>query len=34
MPISDVVELLGAVTGWNVTLWEIMKAGERTINMY
>jgi len=33
MPISDVVELLAAVTGWNVTLWEVMKAGERTINM-
>jgi len=33
MPINDVVDLVKAATGWDTSLWEIMKAGERTINM-
>ncbi len=33
MPIGDVVELMKAATGWNISLWEIMKSGERSINM-
>jgi aldehyde:ferredoxin oxidoreductase len=30
---SQLVEAVGAATGWNVTLWELMKAGERRINL-
>lgn len=33
LPVADVVELLQAATGWDTSLWEIMKAGERTLNM-
>lgn len=33
MPVEDVVELVKAVTGWNTSLWEIMIAGERSLNM-
>lgn len=33
LPITDVVELLRAATGWDASLWEIMKSGERVINM-
>jgi aldehyde:ferredoxin oxidoreductase len=33
MPVADVVELVRATTGWDTSLWEIMKAGERSINM-
>jgi len=33
MSVNDVVELLQAATGWDISLWEIMKAGERSINM-
>lgn len=33
MPLEDVIELMKAVTGWDTSLWEIMKAGERAINM-
>jgi len=29
----DLEELIRAATGWEVTLWELMKAGERRINM-
>jgi aldehyde:ferredoxin oxidoreductase len=32
-PITKVVELLRAVTGWDTSLWEIMKVGERAVNM-
>ena len=28
-----IVEAVRAVTGWDVTMWEIMKAGERRLNM-
>jgi len=27
------VELVRAVTGWEVSLWELMKVGERRLNM-
>ena len=30
---SDLVEVVRAVTGWNVSLWELMKLGERRINL-
>lgn len=35
VPLSpqQINELVGAVTGWNTTLWELMKVGERSINM-
>jgi len=33
MPVNDVIELLKAATGWNTSLWEVLKAGERSINM-
>ncbi|UCF91272.1 MAG: aldehyde ferredoxin oxidoreductase family protein [Desulfobacterales bacterium] len=29
----DVEELVKAVTGWQVTFWELMKAGERRVNL-
>lgn len=31
--LDQMVELVRAVTGWKVNLWEIMKAGERRLNM-
>jgi aldehyde:ferredoxin oxidoreductase len=30
---SQLVDTVRAVTGWNVNLWELMKAGERRINL-
>lgn len=30
---NHIVEIVRAVTGWNSNLWEIMKVGERSINM-
>ena len=30
---SQLVELVRAVTGWDVSLWELMKVGERRLNM-
>jgi aldehyde:ferredoxin oxidoreductase len=27
------VEAIRAVTGWNVSLWELMKVGERRLNL-
>lgn len=30
---SDVEKLVKAVTGWDVTFWELMKAGERRVNL-
>ena len=30
---DQVVELVRGVTGWNTTVWELLKVGERTINM-
>jgi aldehyde:ferredoxin oxidoreductase len=30
---SQLVDVMRAVTGWNVSLWELMKAGERSLNM-
>jgi aldehyde:ferredoxin oxidoreductase len=30
---SQLVEMTKAVTGWDVSLWELMKAGERRLNM-
>ena len=30
---SQLVELMRAATGWNTSLWELMKAGERRLNL-
>lgn len=30
---EDTVELVRCATGWNVSLWELMKAGERRLNL-
>jgi aldehyde:ferredoxin oxidoreductase len=30
---NQLVEMVKAVTGWDVSLWELMKVGERRINM-
>lgn len=30
---SQIVEMVRAVTGWKISLWELMKAGERSLNM-
>ena len=30
---SQLVDMVRAVTGWNVSLWELMKAGERALNL-
>lgn len=31
---SHLVEIVSAVTGWELSLWEIMKLGERRVNMF
>lgn len=31
MPVEKLVDLLNAATGWNTSLWELMKVGERGI---
>ena len=31
---SHLVEIASAVTGWELSLWEIMKLGERRVNMF
>ena len=33
MPMKDVVELYEAATGWETSMYEIIKAGERAVNM-
>ena len=30
---SQMVDAVRAITGWNVSLWELMKAGERQLNL-
>lgn len=30
---SEMVELIRAITGWEISLWELMKLGERRLNM-
>jgi aldehyde:ferredoxin oxidoreductase len=30
---NQLVDMVRAVTGWNVSLWELMKVGERTLNL-
>lgn len=30
----DMITLIDAATGWETSLWELMKAGERRVNMY
>ena len=30
----DMITLLDAATGWEMSLWELMKAGERRVNMF
>jgi aldehyde:ferredoxin oxidoreductase len=31
--LQQVVEIVNSATGWNTTLWELMKVGERAINL-
>jgi aldehyde:ferredoxin oxidoreductase len=31
--LQQVVEIVNAATGWNTTVWELMKVGERAINL-
>lgn len=31
--LSDILELIKAITGWNYSAWELMKLGERRVNM-
>lgn len=31
--VGELVTLIQGVTGWNMGLWELMKAGERTVNL-
>lgn len=33
LPLNQVVELINTVTGWETSLWELLKAGERAIQM-
>ena len=33
LPLNSLVELVKAVTGWETSLWELLKVGERTITM-
>ncbi|MCL4459993.1 MAG: aldehyde ferredoxin oxidoreductase family protein [Chloroflexi bacterium] len=33
LPINDLPSLVKAITGWRVTLWELMKVGERRTNL-
>ncbi|MFZ5943131.1 MAG: aldehyde ferredoxin oxidoreductase family protein [Bacillota bacterium] len=33
MNLKMLTELVEAVTGWDTSLWELLKAGERTVNM-
>ncbi|MDN5324095.1 MAG: aldehyde:ferredoxin oxidoreductase [Clostridia bacterium] len=33
LPLNKFVELVEAISGWETSLWELLKAGERTINM-
>ncbi|MCK4392066.1 aldehyde ferredoxin oxidoreductase, partial [Candidatus Bipolaricaulota bacterium] len=30
---AEMVDLISAITGWEVSLWELMKVGERRLNM-
>ncbi len=31
---TDMIDILSSVTGWEVSFWELMKAGERRLNMF
>jgi aldehyde:ferredoxin oxidoreductase len=33
LPLNDLVGVVNAVTGWDTSLWELMKVGERAITM-
>lgn len=33
LPLNQLVEVVKAVTGWETSLWELMKAGERAVTM-
>ena len=33
LPLSKVLDMVEAVTGWDTSLWELLKAAERTSNM-
>jgi aldehyde:ferredoxin oxidoreductase len=33
LPLNQMVEVVKAVTGWETSLWELMKAGERAVTM-
>jgi aldehyde:ferredoxin oxidoreductase len=30
---QEIIEITQAITGWNVSLWELMKLGERVTNL-
>jgi len=33
LPLNKLVEVVSAVTGWETSLWELLKVGERTVTM-
>lgn len=33
LPLNKLPEVVSAVTGWETSLWELLKAGERTVTM-
>jgi aldehyde:ferredoxin oxidoreductase len=33
LPLTRLAELVSAVTGWDTSLWELLKVGERTVTM-
>ncbi|MBI5968038.1 MAG: aldehyde ferredoxin oxidoreductase family protein [Deltaproteobacteria bacterium] len=33
LPLNRLVEVVNAITGWETSLWELLKAGERTVTM-
>ena len=33
LPLNKLVEVVNAVTGWETSLWELLKVGERTVTM-
>lgn len=34
LPLDRIVDLVNATTGWDTGLWELIKAGERVVNMF
>ena len=33
LPLNKLVDVVSAITGWETSLWELLKAGERTVTM-